>query len=481
MKCVVPGANIKVLARAIHSLAKIGEDLYIDPSESGLAIRTANGTKSAFVSYSFKTSFFSSYSLISAQNTNHTRNDISTSTQLSKHGNNENINGSGDDSKCRVTMRGIMIAFKSIGQLEKTAESCLIAVCHQLNNLKIRIICKYNVTKTYTIPFIESESLLANYDPNILNNQFSARAKILTEAVLNFLSNQEEVTMIVSPSQFSMKNFVEDNDSNGSKKIVHTQLTMQPAEFEEFQIAKDSNVTYCLKELRSLISFADALNLPVKASFSEGGEPIVFNVHSPLMFEGTLVMATLVDSHNNSPITAKENSSTNLNNSKADGHISTQESLNDSNRIPSVHNIFENQKKSIHNRNAENISETSATYENVSSVTPKAKHPFILSSRTEFNDTNLYSGGRKSKELRENILNNIDDNPDSVNEVSLKRKDIEETNYKTPTQKNRLKAHTPQSKKAKYTFKKTFDATFKPSDVCGTDIILASDSEGDEN
>ena len=55
-----------------------------------------------------------------------------------------------------------MIAFKSIGQLEKTAESCMIAVCHQLNNLKIRIICKYNVTKTYTIPFIESESLLVS-------------------------------------------------------------------------------------------------------------------------------------------------------------------------------------------------------------------------------------------------------------------------------------------------------------------------------
>ena len=72
-------------------------------------------------------------------------------------------------------------------------------------------------------------------------------------------------------------------------------------------------------------------------------------------------------------------------------------------------------------------------------------------------------------------------NPDSENEVSLKRKYIEETNYKTPTQKNRLKAPTPQSKKAKYMFKKTVDATFKPSDVCGTDIILASDSEGDEN
>ena len=94
-----------VLARAIHSLAKIGEDLHIDPSESGLAIRTVNGTKSAFVSYSFKTSFFSSYSLRSAQNTNYSRNDIGTSTQQSKPGDNENINDSGVDSKCRVTMR----------------------------------------------------------------------------------------------------------------------------------------------------------------------------------------------------------------------------------------------------------------------------------------------------------------------------------------------------------------------------------------
>ena len=94
-----------VLARAIHSLAKIGEDLHIDPSESGLAIRTVNGTKSAFVSYSFKTSFFSSYSLRSAQNTNYSRSGIGTSTQQSKPEDNENINDSGVDSKCRVTMR----------------------------------------------------------------------------------------------------------------------------------------------------------------------------------------------------------------------------------------------------------------------------------------------------------------------------------------------------------------------------------------
>ena len=53
-----------------------------------------------------------------------------------------------------------MIAFKSISQLEKTAESCLLSVCDTTSKLKICIICKYSVTKTYTLPFIESDSLM---------------------------------------------------------------------------------------------------------------------------------------------------------------------------------------------------------------------------------------------------------------------------------------------------------------------------------
>ena len=94
----------------------------------------------------------------------------------------------------------------------------------------------------------------------------------MTEAVHNFLSNQEEVTMIVNHNQFLMKNYVEDEDSHCPKKMVHTQLTMQPAEFEDYKISKECNVTYCLKELRSILSFADALNLPVKATFNDGGQ-----------------------------------------------------------------------------------------------------------------------------------------------------------------------------------------------------------------
>ena len=74
--------------------------------------------------------------------------------------------------------------------------------------------------------------------------------------------------MSLTRNQFSMKNFVEDLDA---KKTVHTELTMQPSEFEEYAIDLEASVTFCLKELRSIISFADSMGLPISACLSEGG------------------------------------------------------------------------------------------------------------------------------------------------------------------------------------------------------------------
>ena len=48
MRCVIPKAHLKIFARAVHSLAKIGDDLYLDAGESGLAISTINSSRSAY-------------------------------------------------------------------------------------------------------------------------------------------------------------------------------------------------------------------------------------------------------------------------------------------------------------------------------------------------------------------------------------------------------------------------------------------------
>jgi hypothetical protein len=76
--------------------------------------------------------------------------------------------------------------------------------------------------------------------------------------------------MSVDESKFTMTNFVENEED--SKKTVHTEMSMTSSEFDFFSVAQKSTVTFCLKELRAFIGFADAYNLPVSACFDTGGK-----------------------------------------------------------------------------------------------------------------------------------------------------------------------------------------------------------------
>ena len=59
---------------------------------------------------------------------------------------------------------------------------------------------------------------------------------LMQEANGNFLPNQEEVTMTVRTDSFKINNY---NDVVDEKtKDVQTELSMQPGEFEKYEISK---------------------------------------------------------------------------------------------------------------------------------------------------------------------------------------------------------------------------------------------------
>merc|ERR1719320_2045293 len=70
-------------------------------------------------------------------------------------------------------------------------------------------------------------------------------------------------------------------------------MTMTAGQFEDYTMPADTTVTYCLKELRAIINFADTVAEPISACFSTAGQPIVFSLRSSGCFEGALVMATM--------------------------------------------------------------------------------------------------------------------------------------------------------------------------------------------
>ncbi|KAF0304409.1 Cell cycle checkpoint control protein RAD9B [Amphibalanus amphitrite] len=61
MQCIIPGSNIKVFGRAVHALARIGDELYVDPERTAVSLRTVNSSRSAYASVEFQPTFFAQY------------------------------------------------------------------------------------------------------------------------------------------------------------------------------------------------------------------------------------------------------------------------------------------------------------------------------------------------------------------------------------------------------------------------------------
>ncbi|XP_022109832.1 cell cycle checkpoint control protein RAD9A-like [Acanthaster planci] len=274
MKCMIPGSNIKVFGRSIHCLSKIGEDLYIEPLDHGLALRTVNSSRSAYACFLFAPSFFLSY-------INESWNEQKASQQEE------------DSFRCRITMKSCLSVFKSLYTLEKTVDKCQIYVDLKDCRLVFLLHCKHGIVKTHNLTYQETETLQAVFSKDLCPNHIIANSKALIEVVSGFQTSQEEITLNVNPQQVSFKNYIEDEpDPN---KVVHSEMFLSPSEFDDYTIGVDAEVTFCLKELRAVLSFADASGLLVSLHFESTGKPIVFSMESDQTIEATFVLATLAD------------------------------------------------------------------------------------------------------------------------------------------------------------------------------------------
>eukprot|EP00106_Octopus_bimaculoides_P010445 XP_014777887.1 PREDICTED: cell cycle checkpoint control protein RAD9A-like [Octopus bimaculoides] len=287
MSCTIPGNNIKVFARAIHSLAKIGEELYIEQLDDGLYLKTVNSSRSAFASFQFHPKFFIQY-------------------LCDYHSNGDNLNSAKDEPlRCKISIKSCLNIFKSVATIEKTVQKCKIMLNVKDDRLMFKLHCKHGIIKTHNLAFIECEMLQAVFDVDDCENLLIASSRLLCDAVLNFQNNQEEVTLEVSKEKISFKNHVDEPDP---KKHMRTELNLLPDEFDECKIANNTNITFCLKELRAILLFAEATSLPVKLYFDTYGKPIIYSIQSERLFEANFVLATRDETEDNPCSQALSNS-----------------------------------------------------------------------------------------------------------------------------------------------------------------------------
>ncbi|NXS09025.1 RAD9A protein, partial [Neodrepanis coruscans] len=149
------------------------------------------------------------------------------------------------------------------------------------------------VTKTHNLAFQECEELQAVFDTQHCSSRLCAPARVLAEAVVHFPLTLAEVTLGTGPGgKISLRNYVED-EAEPSKTMV-TELCLAEDEFQSVAVSPGSHITFCLKEFRGLLTFAEASNLPLTIHFDEPGRPVIFTLDDTVL-EVHLVLATLSD------------------------------------------------------------------------------------------------------------------------------------------------------------------------------------------
>ncbi|NXU38056.1 RAD9A protein, partial [Drymodes brunneopygia] len=305
-------------------LSRIGDELYLEPTESGLSLRAVNSSRSAFASFLFAPLFFQLYEPGSA----------GPDTEL---------------FRCKVHMKSFLGIFRSLPSLEKSVGKCLILLKPRASRLVLQLHCKYGVTKTHNLAFQECERLQAVFDTQRCASRLCAPARVLAEAVVHFPPTLAEVTLGTGPSgKISLRNYVEDEAGESCRvrglpphlgvpssppptlfpppepsKTMMTELWLAEDEFQSVAVAPGSHITFCLKEFRvssqpsppalchplasphpplclqGLLSFGEASNLPLTIHFDEPGRPVIFTLEDTVL-EVHLVLATLSDQESSS-------------------------------------------------------------------------------------------------------------------------------------------------------------------------------------
>ncbi|CAH2017243.1 unnamed protein product [Acanthoscelides obtectus] len=184
MNCIIPGPNIKILSKALHALAKVGDELFIEARREKLVFISLNLRKTVCVKYYFLDSFFSSYVVVE-----------------------DALNDQNEAITCKIHIKTILPLFKGI-HLEKKLD--YIKLDHEANSDKITLRMKYkcdDIIMIHSLKLMEPAILTIDVKPDSGCNNILTTSSCYNQLLGMFSSSDDEITLEISKNKMNAKNY----------------------------------------------------------------------------------------------------------------------------------------------------------------------------------------------------------------------------------------------------------------------------------
>ncbi|XP_010602737.1 cell cycle checkpoint control protein RAD9B isoform X3 [Fukomys damarensis] len=248
LKCGMSGSQVKVFGKAIQALSRVSDELWLDPLEKGLALRSLNSSSSACGYVLFSSVFFEHYQWSASKE----------------------MNDDGRYLNCKLEMKSILPIFRCVNSFERNVEKCKIFTRSDKCKIVIQFFCRHGIKKTHNVCFQESLPLEVNFEKKMCCNTLMIQPRLLAEAMVLFSSNQD-VTLAVSPLNLCLKS-AHGKSAADLTNSVYSEILVGPDEFDFFQVGLDTEVTFCCKELKGMLIFSEATHVPMSIHFDFPGK-----------------------------------------------------------------------------------------------------------------------------------------------------------------------------------------------------------------
>ncbi|GMT19237.1 hypothetical protein PFISCL1PPCAC_10534, partial [Pristionchus fissidentatus] len=256
-------SNVKVFAKAIFVLSKIGDVLNIEPSENGLALKAFHQGRSAYGAFHFAARFFDEM-------------DIS---QLSR-----------PYTSCRISMKSALLIFQAVNRGDRSVYGCEITVDPDLDTMLVQLRLASDVTRSYEVPMVDSGAhFRADVDRTSLANRVETNPELLKE-VLQQAPNVKELVMSVTRKLLIARTF-SPKEEDATKSTM--QMEFFPAAFNKFQIKRKTEITFPTKEFAALVSFASDHTLPLNLFFDKPGKTLILYIGGSISYTAEISIATM--------------------------------------------------------------------------------------------------------------------------------------------------------------------------------------------